>query len=108
MVAIGYRIRGLFEGYRRGLAYVANLPRRLARLTEVLRLLGVVLSALVVSTILIPVEPAAPRQVLAGALGLALGALAFGRARLGPAEWGVALSLTVLAWVTIGPGIAPF
>ncbi len=108
VVAIGYRIRGLFEGYRRGLAYVANLPRRLARLTDALRLIGVVLAALVVSTILIPVEPAAPRQVLAGAVGLALGALAFGRARLGPAEWGVALSLTVLAWVTIGPGIAPF
>lgn len=108
LVAVGYRIRGLFEGYRRGLAYVANLPRRLSRLTDVLRLLGVVLGALVVSTILIPSGTPAPRQVLAGAMGLALGALAFGRARLGPAEWGVALSLTVLAWVTIGPGISPF
>ena len=108
VVAIGYRIRGLFEGYRRGLAYVANLPRRLARLTDVLRLLGVVLGALVVSTVLIPPGAPAPRQVLAGTLGLVLGALAFGRARLGPAEWGVALSLTVLAWVTIGPGISPF
>jgi PTS system mannose-specific IID component len=108
VVAVGYRIRGLFEGYRRGLAYVANLPRRLARLGDVLRLLGVVLGALVVSTILIPSGTPAPRQVLAGAVGLALGALAFGRARLGPAEWGVALSLTVLAWVTIGPGISPF
>lgn len=104
LVAIGYRIRGLFEGYRRGLAYVAQLPRRLARLTEALRLLGVVLAALLVSSILIPEGEAAPRQVLAGAVGLALGALAFGRARLGPAEWGLALALSVLAWVTIGPG----
>ena len=108
VVAIGYRIRGLFEGYRRGLAYVAQLPRRLARLTEALRLLGVVLAALVVSSILIPVGEAAPRQVLAGAVGLGLGALAFGRARLGPAEWGLALALAVLAWATIGPGDRPF
>ncbi|MEO6462315.1 MAG: PTS system mannose/fructose/sorbose family transporter subunit IID [Candidatus Eisenbacteria bacterium] len=104
VVAIGYRVRGLFEGYRRGLAYVAQLPRRLVRLGEALRLLGVVLAALLVSSILIPEGEAAPRQVLAGAVGLALGALAFGRARLGPAEWGLALALSVLAWVTIGPG----
>ncbi len=104
VVAIGYRIRGLFEGYRRGLAYVAQLPRRLARLTNALRLLGVVLSALLVSSILIPGGAAAPRQVFFGAIGLLLGALAFGRARLGPAEWGLALALSVLAWVTIGPG----
>ncbi len=108
VIAVGYRIRGLFEGYRRGLAYVANLPRRLARLTDALRLLGVVLAALLISTILIPDGPAAPRQVLAGSIGLGLGALALGRARLGPAEWGVALSLSVLAWVTIGPGLSPF
>jgi PTS system mannose-specific IID component len=107
VVAIGYRIRGLFEGFRRGLAYVAQLPRRLARLTAALRLLGVVLSALVVSSVLIPGGAAAPRQVLAGVLGLAFGALAFGRARLGSAEWGLALALSVLAWVTLGPGFAP-
>jgi len=106
--AVGFRIRGLFEGYRHGLAYVASLPRRLARLTDALRMFGVVLSALVVSTVLIPPGPSTPRQVFAGAIGLGLGALAFGRARLGPAEWGVALSLTVLAWVTIGPGISGF
>ena len=104
VVAIGFRVRGLFEGYRRGLAYVAHLPRRLARLTEALRLIGVVLAALVVSSILIPGGEPAPRQVLAGAVGLVLGALAFGRARLGPAEWGLALVLSILAWVTIGPG----
>ena len=108
VIAIGYRIRGLFEGYRRGLAYVALLPRRLARLTEAIRLLGVVLAALLASTVLIPPDEPAPRQVLAGALGLVLGASAFGRARLGSAEWGLALSLFVLAWVTIGPGFTAF
>lgn len=108
VIAIGYRLRGLLEGYRRGLAYVAQLPRRLARLTDALRLLGVVLSALVVSSILIPEAEATPRQVLAGVAGIGLGALAFGRARLGPAEWGLALALSVLAWVTLGPGLHPF
>ena len=108
VIAIGYRIRGLFEGYRRGLAYVAQLPRRLARLTESIRLLGVVLAALVVATILIPEGDATPRRMLAGAIGLVLGALAFGRARLGPAEWGIALTLFVLAWVTISPGFSAF
>lgn len=108
LVAIGYRVRGLFEGYRRGLAYVAQLPRRLARLTEAIRLMGVVLAALVVSTILIPPGEPAPRQVLVGAGGVLLGALGFGRARLGSAEWGAALALSVLAWVTIGPGFTSF
>lgn len=108
VVAIGYRIRGLFEGFRRGLAYVAQLPRRLARLTGALRLLGVVLSALVVSSVLIPEGSPAPRQVLAGTAGLVLGGLAFGRARLGSAEWGLALALSVLAWVTLGPGFTLF
>jgi mannose/fructose/N-acetylgalactosamine-specific phosphotransferase system component IID len=108
VIAVGYRIRGLYEGYRRGLAYVAQLPRRLARLTESIRLLGVVLAALVVATILIPSGEPAPRQVWAGAAGLVLGALVFGRARLGSAEWGLTLALSVLAWVTIGPGFTSF
>jgi mannose/fructose/N-acetylgalactosamine-specific phosphotransferase system component IID len=108
LFAIGYRIRGLFEGYRRGLAYVAQLPRRMARLTESIRLLGVVLAALVVATILVPEGDPTPRRVLAGAAGLALGGLAFGRARLGSAEWGLVLALFVLAWVTVGPGFTAF
>lgn len=104
LIAIGYRIRGFTEGYRRGLAYVAHLGTRLARLTSVIRLFGVVLAALVVSTVLVPPGGAVPRQVLAGAIGLALGGIAFGAARLGPAEWGLGLVLAVLAWVTVGPG----
>ncbi len=108
VMAVGYRIRGLFEGYRRGLAYVAHLPKRIARVTEALGLLGVVLGALVVSTILVPESPATPSQVRAGAAGIPAGMLAFGRARLGPAEWGIALSLGALAWVTVGPGWGGF
>lgn len=104
LVAVGYRIRGLLEGYKRGLAYVAQLGARLGRLTDSVRLLGVVLTALLTSTVLVPPGATSPRQVLAGAVGLVLGALAFGTFRLGPAEWGVALLLGVLAWVTIGPG----
>jgi PTS system mannose-specific IID component len=104
LFAIGFRLRGLLEGWRRGLAYVAQLGRRVGRLTEIVRLFGLVLSALVVSTVLIPPDGASPKRVLAGALGLVLGALGFGAARLGPAEWGLVLALSVLAWVTIGPG----
>jgi len=42
--------------------------------------------------------------VLAGGVGLLLGGLLFGIGRLGPGEWGLVLVLSVLAWVTIGPG----
>jgi PTS system mannose-specific IID component len=104
LFAIGFRLRGLIEGWKRGLAYVAQLGRRIGRLTDLVRLLGIVLAALVVSTVLIPPDGAPPKRVFLGALGLVLGALGFGTARLGPAEWGLVLSLGVLAWVTIGPG----
>ncbi len=104
LFAIGFRMRGLIEGSRRGLAYVAQLGRRVGKLTELVRLLGIILAALVVSTVLIPSDGASPRRVFLGAIGLVLGALGFGAARLGPAEWGLVLGLGVLAWVTIGPG----
>jgi mannose/fructose/N-acetylgalactosamine-specific phosphotransferase system component IID len=102
--AIGYRVRGLFEGYKRGLPYVAQLPKKLGRLADSLRLLCVVLCALVCATILVPSDGSAPGQVLAGGVGLLLGGLLFGIGRLGPGEWGLVLVLSVLAWVTIGPG----
>jgi PTS system mannose-specific IID component len=102
--AVGYRVRGLLEGYRRGLSYVAQLAQRLGPMTAGLRMLACVVAALVTATILVPTGGATPPQVLLGALGIALGVLFFGTARLGPGEWGIALVLSVLAWATIGPG----
>jgi hypothetical protein len=67
-------------------------------------MLACVVAALVTATILVPTGGATPPQVLLGALGIALGVLFFGTARLGPGEWGIALVLSVLAWATIGPG----
>ena len=103
--AIGYRARGLFEGYRRGLSYVAQLAQRLGPMTAGLRTLAAVIAALVVSTILVPAGGAMPVQVLLGAAGIGLGVLFFGSARLGPGEWGIALVLSVLAWATTFPGL---
>jgi mannose PTS system EIID component len=102
--AIGYRVRGLLEGYRRGLSYVAQLAQRLGPMTAGLRVLAGVVAALVVSTILVPTGGAQMSQVMLGALGVALGILFFGVARLGPGEWGIALVLAVLCWATIGSG----
>jgi mannose/fructose/N-acetylgalactosamine-specific phosphotransferase system component IID len=103
--ALGYRVRGLFEGYARGLAYVAQLSRRLGGMTSGLRLLAGVLSALVISTVLVPASGGNPRQALTAVIGVGLGLLFFGAARLGPGEWGLALVLAVLAWATLGSGI---
>ena len=103
--AIGYRARGLVEGYRRGLSYVAQLAQRLGPMTAGLRTLAAVIAALVVSTILVPAGGATPGQVLLGAFGIGLGVLFFGSARLGPGEWGIALVLSVLAWATTFPGL---
>jgi PTS system mannose-specific IID component len=103
--AIGYRLRGLLEGYRRGLSYVAQLAQRLGPMTAGLRVLAGVVAALVVSTILVPTGGAQMSQVMLGALGVALGILFFGVARLGPGEWGIALVLAVLCWATIGSGL---
>lgn len=103
--AIGYRLRGLIEGYRRGLSYVAQLAQRLGPMTNALRILAAVMAALVVATILVPSGGAQPSQVLLGAIGIALAVLFFGTARLGPGEWGITLVLAVLAWATLpGPG----
>ena len=104
LIAVGFRYRGLLEGYRRGLAYVAQLPARLGRLTEVVRALGVVLCALLCATILVPSGGGSPRHVLGGLAGIVSGALLFGGARLGPGEWGLVLVLGALAWATVGPG----
>ncbi len=103
--AIGYRLRGLLEGYRRGLSYVAQLAQRLGPMTAGLRVLAGVVAALVVYTILVPTGGAQMSQVMLGALGVALGILFFGVARLGPGEWGIALVLAVLCWATIGSGL---
>jgi PTS system mannose-specific IID component len=103
--AIGYRARGLYEGYRRGLSYVAQLAQRLGPMTSGLRVLAGVVAALVVSTVLVPTGGGPMRQVLLGAGGVALGILFFGSARLGPGEWGIALVLSVLAWATLAPGL---
>jgi len=103
--AVGYRARGLVEGYRRGLSYVAQLAQRLGPMTAGLRMLAAVVAALVVATILVPPGGATPGQVLLGALGIALGVLFFGAARLRPGEWGIALVLSVLAWATTFPGL---
>jgi len=102
--AVGYRARGLAEGYARGLAYVAQLPRRLDRVTSLLRLLAGVLSALVVANVILPTGAVAAHQGGLALLGVALGVLAFGVARLGPGEWGLTLVLATLFWVTMGPG----
>lgn len=99
--AIGYRLRGLLEGYGRGLSYVAQLARRLGPMTSGLRVVAGIVAALVVSTILVP-GGVPPGQVLLGAAGVGLGVLFFGAARLGPGEWGIALVLIVLAWATLG------
>jgi len=101
--AVGYRLRGLVEGYHRGLSYVAQLAQRLGPMTSALRTLAAVMAALVVATLLVPTGGATPQQVLLGAGGVALGVLFFGIARLGPGEWGITLVLAVLAWATI-PG----
>ena len=102
--AVGYRARGLAEGYARGLAYVAQLPRRLQRVTSMLRLLASVLAALVVAYVLVPAGGFGGHEVGLALLGVALGVLAFGAARLGPGEWGLTLVLATLFWVTMGPG----
>ncbi len=102
--ALGYRLRGLSQGYARGLSYVAQLSRRLGPMTGGLRTLAAVVAALVLATVLVPAGGTPPRQALIGLGGVALGFLGFGVARLGPGEWGLALVLAVLAWATIGPG----
>ena len=102
--AVGYRLRGLLQGYRRGLSYVAQLALRLGPLIAGLRVLAAIVAALVVATILVPSGGAPARQILAGAAGLGLGILFFGAARLGPGEWGLGLVLAVLAWATVGQG----
>ncbi|MEP7028821.1 MAG: PTS system mannose/fructose/sorbose family transporter subunit IID [Candidatus Eisenbacteria bacterium] len=102
--ALGYRMRGLFQGYARGLAYVAQLARRLAPMTAGVRTLAAVVSALVLATVLLPPGGAPSRQAWIALGGAALGFVGFGIARLGPGEWGLLLVLTVLAWATLGPG----
>ena len=101
-IAVGFRARGLMAGYRRGLAYVAQLPERLARLTAVVRGLGVVLAALVVSTVLVPGDGAGPGAALGGLGGVVLGGTVFGMGRLGASAWGLLLVLGALAWATLG------
>lgn len=102
--ALGYRVRGLFQGYARGLSYVAQLSRRLGPMTDGLRTTASVVAALVVSTVLIPSGGVPRAQAVIGLGGVVLGLLGFGAARLGPGEWGLALVLAVLAWATVGAG----
>ena len=102
--ALGYRLRGLFQGYARGLSYVAQLARRLGPMTAGLRTIAGVMAALVVSTVLLPDGGGTPQQALLAVGGVALGLIAFGAARLGPGEWGLGLVLALLAWATLAPG----
>ena len=103
-IAVGYRARGLFVGYARGLPYVAQLPARLQRLTRSLRLIAAILSALLIATVLVPPGGLSVHPTGLALLGVGLGVLAFGAARLGPAEWGLTLGLGSLLWATLGPG----
>jgi len=103
--ALGYRLRGLFQGYARGLSYVAQLARRLGPMTAGLRTVAGVIAALVVSTVLLPSGGGSAAQAILGAAGAALGLMFFGAARLGPGEWGLGIVLIVLAWATLAPGL---
>jgi PTS system mannose-specific IID component len=103
-IALGYRARGLFAGYARGLKYVAQLPARLERLTSFLRLVAAVLSALVIASVLVPGGGLSSHPAGLALLGVALGVIGFGVARLGPGEWGLVLGLGSLLWVTLGAG----
>jgi mannose/fructose/N-acetylgalactosamine-specific phosphotransferase system component IID len=102
--ALGYRLRGLFQGYARGLSYVAQLARRLGPMTSGLRTIAGVIAALVVSTVLLPAGGGTATQAILGVAGVALGLMFFGAARLGPGEWGLGIVLIVLAWATLAPG----
>lgn len=102
--AIGYRARGLTEGYARGLAYVAQLPRRLDRATSLLRLVAAIVAALVVACVLVPHGGTVGRPAALALCGVTLGVLGFGVARLGPGEWGLVLVLATLLWATLGAG----
>ena len=102
--ALGYRLRGLFQGYARGLSYVAQLARRLGPMTAGLRTVAGVIAALVVSTVLLPTGGGSAAQAILSAAGVALGLMFFGAARLGPGEWGLGIVLIVLAWATLAPG----
>jgi len=102
--ALGYRLRGLFQGYARGLSYVAQLARRLGPMTSGLRTIAGVIAALVVSTVLLPTGGGTATQAILGMAGVALGLMFFGAARLGPGEWGLGIVLIVLAWATLAPG----
>jgi len=102
--ALGYRLRGLFQGYARGLSYVAQLARRLGPMTSGLRTIAGVIAALVVSTVLLPAGGGTATQAILGVAGVAFGLMFFGAARLGPGEWGLGIVLIVLAWATLAPG----
>ena len=97
------RIRGVFQGARRGLGWLNVWVRsRLERVRAIMQAIGVVASAVLINAILdIGIGEEGPTTGMWMGLGVALGLVWGERRRLSPVALGIGIFTLALAWATL-------